>query len=62
MATHSDNGGNYGRTFFIARENGQVKKDGRPYFFEWLRTRPEGVNGPNEIREPDEQRRRNPPL
>lgn len=46
MATHSDNGGNYGRTFFIARENGQVAKDGRPYFFEWLRTAPpEGVNG-----------------
>lgn len=40
MATHSDNGGNYGRTFFIARENGQVAKDGRPYFFEWLRTAP----------------------
>lgn len=39
MATHTTNG-NYGRKFSISRENGQVNKDGRPYFFEWLQTLP----------------------
>lgn len=42
MATHTENGSGFpGRTFFIGRENGQKAKDGRPYFFEWLRELPE---------------------
>lgn len=41
MATHTTTGGFDGRTFFIGRENGQKAKDGRPYFFEWIREMPE---------------------
>jgi hypothetical protein len=40
MATHTTTGGFNGRTFFIGRENGQKAKDGRPYFFEWIREMP----------------------
>lgn len=40
MATHTNSGGNYGRKFAISRENGQVNKEGRPYFFEWLKDQP----------------------
>ncbi len=41
MATHTDGGkGAYGRKFSISRENGQVDKNGRPYFFEWLKELP----------------------
>lgn len=36
MATHTNMGGDTGRKFAISRENGQVNKDGRPYFFEWI--------------------------
>lgn len=44
MATYSGNGFS-GRTFFIGRQNGQVDKNGRPHFFEWLSNLPEGGNG-----------------
>lgn len=41
MATHTTTGGGaYGRKFNISRENGQIDKDGRPYFFEWLKELP----------------------
>jgi hypothetical protein len=41
MATHTESGkGSYGRKFSISRENGQVDKDGRPYFFEWAKEIP----------------------
>jgi len=41
MATHTDSGkGSYGRKFSISRENGQVDKEGRPYFFEWAKEIP----------------------
>lgn len=42
MATHTNNGGGiYGRKFSISRENGQADKNGRPFFFEWLKELPE---------------------
>lgn len=34
-------GGNYGRKFTISRKNGQNDKNGKPYFFEWLRELPD---------------------
>jgi hypothetical protein len=41
MATHTTSGGNeYGRKFSISRENGQVDKNGKPYFFEWVKQLP----------------------
>lgn len=41
MATHTESGkGSYGRKFSISRENGQVDKEGRPYFFEWVKEIP----------------------
>ena len=41
MATHTDSGnGAFGRKFSIGRENGQLQKDGRPYFFEWVKEVP----------------------
>jgi hypothetical protein len=40
MATHTNSGGDYGRKFTIARENGQADKNGRPYFFEWIKQLP----------------------
>lgn len=41
MATHTESGaGSYGRKFSISRENGQVDKEGRPYFFEWVKELP----------------------
>lgn len=41
MATHTESGkGSYGRKFSISRENGQVDKNGRPYFFEWIKEVP----------------------
>ena len=40
MATHTSIGGDYGRKFNISRENGQADKNGRPYFFEWLKSLP----------------------
>lgn len=44
MATHTDNGGGaYGRKFSISRENGQTDKNGRPYFFEWIKEIPENA-------------------
>lgn len=37
MATHTESGtGAQWRKFAISRENGQVDKNGRPYFFEWI--------------------------
>lgn len=46
MATHTNNGGGaYGRKFSISRENGQVDKNGRPYFFEWVKELPTNTNG-----------------
>jgi len=46
MATHTNSGGeNYGRKFSISRKNGQVDKDGRPYFFEWVKEIPNPSNG-----------------
>lgn len=45
MATHTNNGGGaYARKFNISRENGQTDKDGRPYFFEWLKELPADTN------------------
>jgi len=41
MATHTDSGAQeFGRRFTIARENGQVDKNSRPYFFEWAKEIP----------------------
>ena len=40
MATHTHTGGSYVRKFSISRENGQADKNGRPYFFEWLKEMP----------------------
>lgn len=40
MATHTHTGGHYVRKFSISRENGQADKNGRPYFFEWLKELP----------------------
>ena len=41
MATHTDSGAQeFGRRFTIARENGQVDKNSRPYFFEWVKQMP----------------------
>ena len=46
MATHTNSGGkNYSRKFSISRKNGQVDKDGRPFFFEWVKELPETANG-----------------
>ena len=46
MATHTDIGGkSFGRKFSISRKNGQVDKDGRPYFFEWVKEVPNPANG-----------------
>jgi len=46
MATHTTTGGeNYGRKFTISRLNGQNDKNGKPYFFEWLRELPEDQAG-----------------
>lgn len=43
MATHSaaQSVGNWPRKFTINRRNGQQAKDGRPFFFEWLKEIPE---------------------
>lgn len=44
MATHTDSGkGAHWRKFSISRENGQVDKEGRPYFFEWVKELPTQV-------------------
>lgn len=41
MATHTTSGGgSYGRKFTISRENGQHDKEGRPFFFEWIKELP----------------------
>lgn len=40
MATHTHTGRHYVRKFSISRENGQADKNGRPYFFEWLKEMP----------------------
>ncbi len=46
MATHTTTGGDsYGRKFTISRQNGQNDKNGKPYFFEWLRELPEDQAG-----------------
>ena len=46
MATHTSSGGGaYGRKFSISRENGQADKNGRPYFFEWVKELPTNTNG-----------------
>lgn len=46
MATHTQSGeGSYGRKFSIGRENGQANKDGRPYFFEWIKEIPQEMKG-----------------
>lgn len=46
MATHTQSGeGAYGRKFSIGRENGQVDKNGRPHFFEWIKEIPQGTKG-----------------
>ena len=46
MATHTNLGGeNYGRRFSISRKNGQVDKNGWPYFFEWVKELPNTANG-----------------
>ena len=37
MATHTGGNQDFGRKFQISRLNGQVDKNGEPYFFEWLR-------------------------
>lgn len=42
MATQTTTGGgNYARKFTISRRNGQNDKNGKPYFFEWLRELPD---------------------
>ena len=41
MATHSQATKQYGRRFFIARQNGQSDKDGKPFFFEWIKELPD---------------------
>jgi hypothetical protein len=46
MATQTTTGGgNYGRKFTISRKNGQNDKNGKPYFFEWLRELPDNQEG-----------------
>lgn len=41
MATYTTSGsGDYGRKFSISRENGTADKNGKPYFFEWLKELP----------------------
>lgn len=41
MATHTGGNIEQGRKFQISRLNGQVDKNGEPYFFEWLREPPQ---------------------
>ena len=42
MATHTNTGGGaYLRKFSISRENGQIDKNGTPYFFEWIKELPQ---------------------
>lgn len=45
MATHTETATYSGRKFNIARKNGQVDKEGEPYFFEWLSQLPTGETG-----------------
>lgn len=46
MATHTTTGGDsYGRKFTINRQNGQNDKNGKPFFFEWLRELPTDQTG-----------------
>lgn len=46
MATHTTTGGgSYGRKFTISRQNGQNDKNGKPYFFEWLKELPTDQEG-----------------
>lgn len=45
MATHTETTTFSGRKFNIARKNGQVDKEGEPYFFEWLNQAPTGDPG-----------------
>lgn len=40
MATFNAHQTNYGRKFFIGRQNGQTNKNGDPHFFEWLKEMP----------------------
>lgn len=46
MATHTKTGGgDFGRKFTISRQNGQNDKNGKPFFFEWLRELPTDQTG-----------------